>query len=209
MSSADDGYMDADAPISDEEIAAAAVVLATVRGPSLDPALKRRCEADARAYFDARRKVRATTTTSGTEVIIEGAPVVDAARRRTKSRVWTAGWLAAAACVGLVVFFARSRPSSPTQIPTPATTAPATRVVSVGADGAIQIAGLARCTEGSRYVLTSRGADAGAAKRLAVFTETPFRHQGGVDSTGGELVVVLEASDGTSSVVGRWPEPTP
>lgn len=204
MTSADDEYLDADAPISDEEIAAAAVVLATTHGPALDSALQRRCESDARAYFDARRKVKPTTTTSGTEVVIEddaGAPVA----LHRKRRLWTAGWLAAAACVGLFVFFARSRPLPPSA-PPPAATAPmdVTSIVSVRPDGDVDVRGLPRCAPGSRYVLAASDGDAGTSRALATFTETPFRHPAGEVASGTELVVRLEREGGEPTIVGRW-----
>lgn len=204
MTSADDEYLDADAPISDEEIAAAAIVLATAHGAALDAALKQRCESDARAYFDARRKVKPTTTTSGTEVVIEEENVVPIGVHRRR-RLWTAGWLAAAACVGLFVFFARSRPFPPSAPPPAATTPVAvTSLVSVGADGDIEVVGLPHCAPGSRYVLSASVADAGAPRVIATFTETPFRHRAeglGADS---ELVVRLEREGAESTIVGRW-----
>ena len=206
MSRADEDYIDADAPVSEEELAAAAVVLAAGSTNTLDPTLEKRLEADARAYFDARRKPRAVTTTSGTEVVITEREEEASLRSRSRSRFGTIGWIAAAACVGLAVFVARSRPATTTTTTVTATAdAPAVEQgnLRVRVDGGVEITGLSRCPPGSRYVLSAVGGDGGPAVKLAVFSETPFRYEEGVKSAT-ELTVTPERDAAEPSTVARW-----
>ncbi|MBS2018676.1 MAG: hypothetical protein JST00_37765 [Deltaproteobacteria bacterium] len=192
-------YVDADAPFSQDERAAAAVVLATARDRAADARLEDRLMSDARAYFDARRAPRAVTTTGGAEVVIASdETVVPLARKR---KAWSLAWLAAAAFVGIAVFWSRSHVTGPG--PSRGTAASPTIGASVDWDGsgAVSVRGLDVAPAGHHYVLWSEpGETGGRLERLADFREGGYRYARAVSGRG---VVVSVEADGASEDAPR------
>ncbi len=192
MSNTEESYIDADAPFSLDEMAEAAIVLASIGDAPRNELLERRLRADAKAYFDARRKPRTATTTSGTEVVIvDGAP--EAAPVAPRSRWWTAAWAAAAASVALGVFAARARTLSAGASFHDDASAHAD--IAVDASSALLISGLPAPPPGCHYVLWVRAAG-GSLRRLESFSESAHRHPSAPAS--GTAAVTLEAPDGGS-----------
>lgn len=190
MSETERSYIDADAPFSLDELAEAAIVLASVDDAPRNELLERRLRADAKAFFDARRKPRTATTTSGTEVVIvEGPPEVPVARPR--SRWWGAAWVAAAAIVALGVFAARAR-TLPTGASFHDPSAAGARI-DVEPSASLLVSGLEPAPQGCHYVLWVRPAGEGL-RRIDTFDATAHRHLGAPPS--GTAAVTLETTHG-------------
>ncbi len=190
MNNTEDSYIDADAPFSLDELAEAAIVLASVGVEPRSESLERRLRADAKAYFDARRKPRTATTTSGTEVVIvDGAP--DAPVARPRSRWWAVAWVAAAASVALGVFVARAR-----TLPSEASFHDASSGhahIELEPPASLLVSGLGPAPQGCHYVLWVRPAG-GALRRVDAFDATAHRHLGAPAS--GTAAVTLETTSG-------------
>ncbi len=193
MSNVQESYIDADAPFSADELAEAAIVLALVNEAPQSGPLERRLRADAKAYFDARRKPRAATTTSGTEVVIVEGEASSVPVREARSRWWAAGWIAAAASVAIGVFAARARTLPATASFHDETFAHAQ--IEVDASTSLVISGLAPAPQGCHYVLWVRPS-AGMLRRLESFSETSHHHPGA--PTSGAAAVTLENASGSS-----------
>ncbi|NOU32212.1 MAG: hypothetical protein HOO96_30270, partial [Polyangiaceae bacterium] len=167
-------------------------VLASVDDAPRNESLERRLRADAKAFFDARRKPRTATTTSGTEVVIvEGVPEAPAAPPR--SRWWAAAWVAAAASVAVGVFAARAR-----TLPSGASFHDPGSVgahIEVEASSSLLVSGLGAAPQGCHYVLWVRPAG-GPLRRAESFDATAHRHLGAPAS--GTAAVTLETTSGGS-----------